>query len=100
MFFRKAWILFLIAAVSRPLASWEQGNLTIYSYSLASGWLDYSYNTTRSFANTSPVHSGSDSISAMITSAYGGIQLFHSPMTNSAYAFVSFWLNGGTSGGQ
>src|SRR6185369_11072981 len=37
---------------------------------------------------------------ATVTSAYGGIQLFHLPMTNTAYAFVSFWLHGGTAGGQ
>ena len=77
-----------------------QSNLTVYSDSLGSGWADYSYNTTRNFANASPVHSGSASISATITSAYGGIQLFHPPMTNTAYAFVSFWLHGGASGGQ
>jgi hypothetical protein len=100
MFFQQAWIPFLIVALSLPLSCLAQGNLTIYADSLGSGWLDYSYGTTRSFANTSPVHSGSDSISATITNAYGGIQLFHSPITNSAYAFISFWLNGGASGGQ
>jgi len=67
---------------------------------LAPGWADYSYNTTRNFANGSPVHSGSASISVTVTSAYGGIQLYHAPMTNTAYAFVSFWLHGGSSGGQ
>src|ERR1043165_2597800 len=83
-----------------PFASLAQSNLTIYNDSLGNGWLDYSYNTTRSFANASPVHAGNNSISATITAAYGGIQLFHSPMTHSAYAFVSFWLKGGSAGGQ
>ena len=91
----------MVAAVlSLPSVLAAQSNLPIYIDSLATGWLDYSYNTTRNFANGSPVHSGSASISATITSAYGGIQLFHAPMTNSAYGFVSFWLHGGTSGGQ
>ena len=96
---RTSLVLLVAALLGRP-AVLAQANLTIYSDSLASGWLDYSYGTTRNFANPSPVHSGSASISATITNAYGGIQLFHSPMTNSAYAFVSFWLNGGSSGGQ
>ena len=62
---------------------------------------DSSYNCTLNYANTSPVYSGStDSISATITSAYGGIQLYHAPMTNTAYASISFWLNGGADGGQ
>src|SRR6267143_6271937 len=93
-------ISILSTVLSLPVAALGQSNLTIYADSLATGWLDYSYNTTRNFANTSPVHSGSDSVSATITSAYGGIQLFHPPMTNSAYGFVSFWLNGGSAGGQ
>ncbi len=55
---------------------------------------------TTNYANTSPVHSGSDSISATITNAYGGIQLNHSSLTTTGFASVSFWLNGGTIGGQ
>jgi len=100
MLFKNVRALSLVAAFCLPLASPGQSNLTIYSDSLALGWADYSYNTTRNFANGSPVHSGSASISATVTSAYGGIQLYHAPITNSAYAFVSFWLHGGSSGGQ
>jgi hypothetical protein len=92
--------LILANAIFLPCALLAQSNLAIYSDSLVNGWLDYSYNTTRNFANPSPVHTGNNSINATITSAWGAIQLFHSPMTNSAYAFVSFWLNGGSAGGQ
>src|SRR5260221_9119679 len=77
-----------------------QTSLPVYTDSLLNGWSDGSYNIILNYANTSPVHSGSDSISATITSAYGGIQLNHSSMTNTAYASISFWLNGGASGGQ
>src|SRR3954464_14846217 len=96
----RAWVLSAIFSLSLPVASLAQSNLTIYDEALGSGWLDYSYNTTRNFANSSPVHAGNNSISAAITGAYGGIQLFHAPMTNSAYGYVSFWLNGGSAGGQ
>jgi len=89
----------LAVLLAAPAVSVAQ-NMTIYSDSLVNGWLDWSYNTTRNFANTSPVHSGSDSISATVTSAWGGIQLYHTGMTNTAYASISFWLNGGASGGQ
>jgi hypothetical protein len=75
-------------------------SLAIYTDGLVNGWTDGSYNCTRNFANTSPVHSGSDSISVTVTNAYGGIQLNHSSMTITAYASISFWLQGGTSGGQ
>ena len=82
------------------LQSIAQTPLPIYTDALANGWTDSSYNCTHSFANPSPVHSGSDSISATVTSAYGGIQLNHSGITNAAYTSICFWLNGGASGGQ
>ena len=55
---------------------------------------------TQNYANTSPIHSGSDSISVTITNAYGGIGLSHSGLTTTNFASVSFWLNGGSVGGQ
>ena len=83
-----------------PILCPAQTNLAIYSDSLVNGWLDYSYGVTENFSNPSPVHSGSASISAAINAAWGGIQLYHAPMTNFGYASVSFWINGGTGGGQ
>jgi hypothetical protein len=92
---------FLLAiSLAVPMVSVAQTNMTVYADSLVNGWSDGSYNVTRNFANTSPVHSGSDSISATITGAYGGIQLNHSSMTATGFASISFWLNGGASGGQ
>ena len=99
------WIVLTLAkfilavSLAAPAVAVAQ-NMAIYADSLVNGWLDRSYSTTRNFANTSPVHSGSDSISATVTSAWGGIQLYHAGMTNTAYASISFWLNGGASGGQ
>ena len=76
-----------------------QTNQIIYTDSLVNGWQDYSY-CTRNLTNTSPTHSGTYSISATITSAYGSIQLYHAPFTNTGFGSVSFWINGGTNGGQ
>jgi alpha-N-arabinofuranosidase len=92
---------FILAfSLAVPMAAMGQGNVTIYSNSLVNGWSDGSYNTTRNFANTSPVHSAGDSISATITNAWGAIQLNHSSMSTTGFVSISFWLNGGTSGGQ
>ena len=88
----------LAVLLAAPAVSVAQ-NLTIYSDSLVNSWQDWSY-TTHDLANTSPVHSGSDSISVTITSGYAGVQFYHTDMTNTAYASISFWLNGGASGGQ
>ena len=75
-------------------------DMAIYTDSLLTGWSDGSYLITLNYANTSPVHSGSDSISATITSAWGAIQLNHSSMTDTGFSNISFWINGGASGGQ
>ena len=76
-------------------------NMIIYADSLTNGWADGgSYTISLNYANASPVHSGSDSISATITGAYGGMALSHAEMTDSNYASISFWLNGGATGGQ
>ncbi len=101
-----AWVVltvsrFILAvSLAMPAVSMAQSNLTIYADSLAPGWVDQSYNATRNFANPSPVHSGSHSISATLTGAWGAIQLYHPDMTDSAYSSISFWLNGGPNGGQ
>ncbi len=92
---------FLLAFfLSAPALCRAQSNLIIYSDSLATGWQNWSYTSTQNFANTSPVHSGSDSLSVTITGAYGGLQLYHPDMTNINYSSLTFWLNGGTDGGQ
>ena len=70
----------------------------VYDDALENGWQDWSW-ATRSYTNTSPVHSGSDSIS-VTAGAWAGIQLYHPDMDSTPYASISFWLNGGASGGQ
>lgn len=72
----------------------------VYDDALQNGWLDYSFNCTRSFANTSPVHSSNDSISVTVTNAFGGAQFHQTSFTNTAFASISFWINGGAAGGQ
>ena len=92
------FILTILLAV--PVVSLAQTNMSIYTDSLVNGWSDGSYSCTRNFSNTSPVHSGNDSISVAITSAWGSLQFNHSSMTTTGFVSVSFWLNGGSIGGQ
>jgi hypothetical protein len=89
----------LLMSMAVPVVARAQ--MTVYSNALVNGWENSSYNTTLNFANTSPVYTGSkDSISVTVTSAWGGIQLSHAAITDTAYASISFVLNGGASGGQ
>jgi hypothetical protein len=72
---------------------------TVYDDALENGWQDWGW-ATRNYANTSPAHSGSDSISVTISSAWQGLQIYHADMDDTAYTNISFWLNGGGNGGQ
>src|ERR1017187_6745576 len=89
---------FLVVALAAPGVAGAQ-NVTIYADALANGWQDYGY-ATQNYTNTSPVHSGSNSISVTITAGFQGLQIHHADFTNTAYSSISFWLNGGPTGGQ
>jgi glycosyl hydrolase family 44/Big-like domain-containing protein len=88
-------IIFLFAVVMTVAA---QSGQAIYTDSLQNGWQNWGW-ATLNYANTSPVHSGSDSISVTAT-AWEGLQLYHPDQSSTPYASISFWLNGGPSGGQ
>ena len=70
----------------------------VYDDALENNWQNWGW-ATLNYTNTSPVHSGSDSIS-VTAGAWAGIQLYHLDINSAPYASISFWLNGGSSGGQ
>jgi hypothetical protein len=72
---------------------------TIYNDALENNWQNWGW-ATLNYANTSPVHSGSDSISVTIAGAWQGIQLFHTDQDSVLFSNISFWLDGGATGGQ
>ena len=75
-----------------------------HAYGPFSGWVDWSWGgITTNYANTSPVHSGSSaSIAITYTGGWAGLQIGYSAnyLDVSSYDTFSFWVNGGTSGGQ
>ncbi|MGD0812394.1 MAG: glycosyl hydrolase family 28 protein [Verrucomicrobiota bacterium] len=74
-------------------------NQIIYSNTLQNGWMDDSW-ATDNLASTNPVLSGlSNSISVFCTE-YGALYLSRTPSSSALYTNLTFWLNGGTSGGQ
>jgi hypothetical protein len=81
--------------------AWAQGNEIIYSNTLQNGWaVDPWTGTTSSLTCTSPVLPGfSDSISASCAS-YAALYLAQTPSDSTPYTNLTFWLNGGASGGQ
>ncbi|MFN8487964.1 MAG: glycoside hydrolase family 44 protein [Caldilineaceae bacterium] len=82
----------------RLIATVGAAEQVIYADALATGWQDWSWSSTRNFANTSPVHGGTKSLAVTYTAAWGGLQL-HAPITfdTTQYYALSFWVHGGGS---
>lgn len=96
-FFGGRWACVLAAALLFPVAL--RADQIVYDDALENGWQNWGW-TEINYANTSPVHSGSDSIGVTITNAWDGIQIWHSDQDSTPYSSINFWLNGGASGGQ
>jgi alpha-L-arabinofuranosidase len=73
-------------------------NQTIYGDVLANGWQDYGW-ATIDYHNSRPVHSGARSISVLAT-AWQALSIHHDALSTSLDGALSFWINGGASGGQ
>lgn len=73
----------------------------IYTDTLATGWEDWSWDTTRNASNMAPVHSGGTSYAVEHTAAWAGFYLHADPAVSTAgYTHLRFWLHGGATGGQ
>ncbi|MCU0490369.1 MAG: glycoside hydrolase family 5 protein [Chloroflexaceae bacterium] len=68
-------------------------DVTVYGDALASGWNDWSWSSTRNFASTERVQSGTASLKVTYNSGGGGLSL---RATNglSGYSAVSFYVYG------
>ncbi len=75
-----------------------QGDLVIYSDALAADWFDYPRGQAN-YQNASPTYSGSRSISVRARTGEG-IFFVHMDFDTSLYSDLSFWIHGGTEGGQ
>ncbi len=87
------------AILSLSLIAHAQTNLLIYTDHLVNGFQDWSW-AAHNITNAAPantIHAGSDSIS--VTSS-GGISFHQSDFNDSIYSTLTFWANGGSSGGQ
>ena len=73
--------------------------LGVFDDALLNSWQNWSWATVN-FSNPSPVHAGTTSISVHEVNAFDGLYLHHTNIDSSLYKTVSFWLNGGATGGQ
>ena len=72
----------------------------IYTDTLQNGWANWSYSTTCDFNSPTPVHGGTRSVAVTITAAWGAFSLWHGNFDSTPYSDLTFWIHGGTSGGQ
>jgi alpha-L-arabinofuranosidase len=88
-----------LPALAYFLSVWRlsaQASLPVYTDHLVNGFQDWSW-AAHNLANAAPVHSGTNSIS--VTSS-GGISFHQTDFNTAIYSNLTFWANGGTSGGQ
>lgn len=90
--------ILLLAAVPTVPAPPLEGGVPLYGDAFASGWQNWSWATVDP-ANPSPVTSGSSSI-AVTAPAYSALRFHHDPVDTQGYASITFWINGGSAGGQ
>lgn len=95
--------MLLLAGLAHPLSA--QTDQAVYTDSLQNGWQNWSWNSSENFASSAFVHSGTSSIAVTITNNYitnywGAIFLHHTAFDSSPYTNLTFWINGGTAGGQ
>jgi len=85
--------------ISYLVTALPQDNLPIYTDNLVNGFQNWSWATVN-LGNTNPVHSGGCSISVTDSGNYQALDFEHSEFNTTPYTNLSFWINGGSSGGQ
>lgn len=90
----------LIGVISIAGISMAQSNLTVYDEALASGWQNWSWDTTANFGATSPVHGGSKALAVTYNAGWAGLYLRSLGALPTGYDTLRFWIHGGASGGQ
>ncbi len=74
-------------------------SLAIYADGLSAGWGDWSWGSTRNFAATSPVASGTRSL-AVTFQAWGGLYFRRSGASTAGTSTLQLSVNGGAAGGN
>jgi hypothetical protein len=96
---RRLFAVLVFAALVN--ASSGAADSPVFSDALAPGWANWSWSTAVSFSNASPVHAGAASMAVTYQDGWAGLYLHVEPtIDGTAFQTLSFWVHGGTSGGQ
>src|SRR5271168_1596257 len=88
----------LFCFLALPALALAQSDQSVYTDALINGWQNWSWATVN-LDNTSPVQSGTASISVS-AGPYQALYLHRNPFDSSLYADLVFWIDGGSTGGQ
>jgi hypothetical protein len=93
------WLLVIFGSWASPTPRLSaQTNISIYSDQLNNGFQNWSWGNVN-ISCTSPVHSGTDSISYHDV-AWNAISFWHADFNPAPYKYLDFWLNNSGAGGQ
>jgi hypothetical protein len=99
-FFRSRFAATCLLLASPAISVLGQTDQQVYTDALQNGWQDWGW-ATLNYDNTAPVHSGSDSIAVtIVNNTYQAIYIAHAAFDSTPFISLSFWVNGGASGGQ
>ena len=90
-----ALLCFLVCGVSAR----AQAEQTVYDDALQNGWVSYSWATVN-YANPSPAHGAGGASIRVDAGAYQAFYLHHTTQDPAGFTTLTFWINGGASGGQ
>ncbi len=88
----------LLCCLAFPSAARAQTDQAVYTDALVNGWQNWSWATVN-LSNTTPVQSGTDSISVS-AGPYQALYLHQTAFDSTPYSALVFWINGGSTGGQ
>ena len=72
--------------------------MALYDDAYVNGWQNWSWATVNT-ANTSPISTGTSSI-AVTAAPYRALSFHHAALDTQSYSSLTFWINGGPTGGQ
>jgi hypothetical protein len=90
------WLAVIFFALISALSFADQ---SIYTDQLNNGWQNWSWASVN-LSSTTLVHSGKDSIAVTGTGGYQALYLACPDQSSQSYQAISFWINGGSKGGQ
>jgi hypothetical protein len=97
---KSAFLFLIFACWVTVTAALAQTDHQIYTDSLQNNWVDWSWDCASDFNSTSVVHSGATAIGVTLTAGWGAFSLHHNDMDSSPYTSITFWINGGPTGGE